>query len=1577
MEKPIIEVYASELRELEGFLDSKDCNLCLVAGETGQGKSTLLKSLQIKKSHHPIIYSSFNSQLSDFYTSTVRGLTSLIIKHESALGYRWRHILSDSAVSMKTLSQLDSRLQPLLSNHPEQIDEVSDRLTILRRAVKELFLLCCQNLPFSLWWAIDSTENATDADLSFITDILEDQRSTEIKTILSISTSDIRTNSIALRLENIHHQFVYLEPLSNSQSRDFIQSYLSTGFDYNVDGIVDTSKGNIAKLITNSLDYDVSLLTNGRSDFSSSLEKVLRELPGGKLIASTAALMGMRFYSDDLHAVYSSKEKEVNAIINVLVNYSIINPFDDHYTFTTEENRAALIQTIPSTQRRYTKDKIAAFYYQLKENRFLDVRWARIAGYLYDGLGTSSTILTKTERLSIYLGAAIETAAVGDYSRANAYAKKAIVLVSREDWLDKKNILFPLYKLAAKSSYINDDIESMKTYTDVILCQADKMSGDYFDAYQILIEGYTTKNLLDEAITTANRALKMLDVRFPKRVGRIRAGYQILRLIFSIRKNKISSLQKSDDPKVQRVGRFLSFLAYAAYAKDENLSGYSIARGLSYTLKKGLLPETSYGLAFWSSGILAGFFKNIKAAVKHSNEAIHVSEITSPIYRSRITFLHNAFVGYHVEPIKDNVRALSRDIDNCLNDGVITFASYAAHVECFHDFDTDTPVEKIKTNIDRHIQNLQGYSRQNPDLWIRILRQLTADIGKPEFPPLANDGEYFSAVNDITNEVHEQNKAAIFIANHYEVVRHLLAGEPHKAQKSVNKSYKYMRYVRGTYGEILGLFANSAVIAYKSQHSRISIKERRKLCFTLHLFRHLSKQKSRVALAKLQAVEAIHYYCKGSTKKSLETLKKAIDISIDAGHTFDAIVLCRMAYDLFPDRDEVYLERAISLAEGWSAPAVESSLRNSLSTSAERLSYLNPKVTERNSLAYLIRCMDILGKSRSIDNKCVCISNELRHMLSAASCRWIPLSNDGICSVTGSDLDQIIKISFNDNRVIVHDDYEHKTMRQIIAPVQGTSVDYGLFLLQIGPDEIPSTNSLDVLKSVCTNLANAMYTTSQLSNMKYESTINNGLFENAAEGLLVATPDGQIRQFNKRLIEILDFPTHSNLMTINAIRESISINKVDEKKLDSFSKGIVDECQLRATTSSKRNILLSLKSDEKLVHCCISDITDTIRMSEKDEIMLQQARYFASAIHEIKNPLNTLLGYSNLSVQDSIESDEKAHFNRVINSSLLLLTDMFTDIISVSAITEGRFPIRNSRFHSKKVIDVIKKTYLENALLRGITISFNNESIENDELETDCDRIVQVVRNLVSNSIKYSECDQIVVSLSKENKILVISVVDNGIGIPEKSQEKLFDPYTRATGKDSEGSGLGLFICKKILDQIEGSIEYDTQIQGGAAFTIKIPNVIANIPCNEVMDSPLARKRSLPKGVRVMIVDDEPLNCSFIKRVLELHDVESKTFTNSEDAISYLDHDNDFNLLISDLHIGRKSGFDLIKAVKVRMPTRKCNYAILTGDSGREVNNRCSEEQIFYLAKPVNENLLLDLLRDSVEPKSSIPSSHM
>ena len=1563
MKRPTIQIYQDEQISLEEFFKGSEHHLCLLLGDRGQGKTTLITNVLEDLSDHLIVHSSFEEDSIGFPPNTVRNLTTHILDNQETTGYRWQHLLNASPVPVEALTQLDERLSSLIIRKPNLLDATSDLRTVLKRAIKELFLICSQNLPFPLIWRIDSTEHASTSDISLIKDVIEDPRSIEIKTIISINTNDSKSEKIIQEFMHTQNQSIILNPLTKKNRKYFLKNLYPNSNELALGRVAEHSNGNIFELISHAMESNLG--PKHGYEANTFIEEFTTSIPRGKNIAAISSLIGKQFKIADLLALYPINESEILEGLEKFEEYNILSKEHDVYRWVSTSQRAAIIGSLNTTQQRMLNDKIATHFFKQKIERPSNRGWQPLANYAQLGLGPFSKHLRKIDQLFIFLSASEEACSLGEYKKAYAYSKHAIPLVSQSEWINNRPLVIKLFKIGAKSSYIADDIERMRNLLNIVLDYSEVGSADYYDAYQIMIEGYVTKNLPQHGIKNAITALNILGIKLQENVGKTKALLLVLKLKITLERKNASELRPSNDPKALRIGRFISYLAYAAYPIDEYLVGYATSKALMYSIKNGFFPETALGLEFWSSGIIAGYFKNIKGAIHCRNTFRSIEPLRNTIYESRVEFLYDVFLGYHTDSIRNNVTALSKDVETCLNEGEITFASYAAHVHCFHDLDSDTPIPTVGRNIENHITNLEGYSRQNPYLWIRILRQLVSDISHSQFPDNFLEGEYFSITKHLSAEELTKNPAAEFIANHYKNVLLMLKGEWQTADDCVTVSHKKVTHVRGTYGVTLSAFSRLLHYAYKSSNGKLTLIDRcRIISINLH-FKKLFSQDSRVARDKFEAVQLLLRIC-FKRKISVERIYPTALSLRDSNHYYDAIAFCRCCFDVLKkDKKHTLLELAISIAEEWQAPAVENSLRQQLSKYAGQTFYLNPELNHSNALRYLTRSLTAIKKRTTNDNRYLEVAKEIRNLIGATHYQWIPVSNGRFTDLTGSNIDNHVVAAFDEHRIKIiepHDAGEHIV---VIAPVQTQSIQYGTYLLHVENGTTLPPPIIDALHEICSMLAYHMSNSSMLSDLKLESKINNGLFENAAEGLLVSTIDGSIRQFNRRFIEILDLDLDDQSLSFEVIQRNLIVSHDNKSVVSKFLRGDITSCQVRGTTEKGKHVFMSLKSYDGLIHCCLSDITDTIRKSEQDEKLVRQARYFATAVHEIKNPLNTLLGYSNLSMKDSVDSKDRHHYSKIINSSLNLLSDLFSDVISISAINEGRFPINSNIFKFDIIFDIVSKTYSENALQRGIILEFHQSRTESIYLNSDKDRLAQVIRNLISNAIKYAECSKIIVSAFSHKKTLMIHVKDDGVGIPQQLQEKIFSAYNRSAEPDIEGSGLGLYICKTIVQQLGGSIQYQAPESGGSFFNITIPDVV----CNKVISpEPLKRPgvlEQVPDGIRVLILDDEPLSCVYLKKLLESHNVESEYFTSVEAGLTYLREDSDFDLIISDLHIRRECGFAFISAAKELLHENRASYALLTGDISDEVSKRCSQEQIYYLSKPVNEPTLLELVKSS------------
>ena len=231
----------------------------------------------------------------------------------------------------------------------------------------------------------------------------------------------------------------------------------------------------------------------------------------------------------------------------------------------------------------------------------------------------------------------------------------------------------------------------------------------------------------------------------------------------------------------------------------------------------------------------------------------------------------------------------------------------------------------------------------------------------------------------------------------------------------------------------------------------------------------------------------------------------------------------------------------------------------------------------------------------------------------------------------------------------------------------------------------------------------------------------------------------------------------------------------------------------------------------------IHDITDIKRLEN------MRSQFVTNVTHELKTPLTSIKGFAEtLKYVEDKETREK--FLSIINDEAERLSRLISDILTLSQIEQ----IRDSKDDPIDVANIISQVVMlvkNSAEIKGIKISTTGKEIVG--LHGDADLLKQMIINLVDNAIKYSgEGSEVVISTHMENGRAVISVSDNGAGIPKEHMDRLFERFYRvdaARSREQGGTGLGLAIVKHIALSFKGTVEVDSEIGHGSKFTVKLP----------------------------------------------------------------------------------------------------------------------------------------------------------
>jgi signal transduction histidine kinase len=225
------------------------------------------------------------------------------------------------------------------------------------------------------------------------------------------------------------------------------------------------------------------------------------------------------------------------------------------------------------------------------------------------------------------------------------------------------------------------------------------------------------------------------------------------------------------------------------------------------------------------------------------------------------------------------------------------------------------------------------------------------------------------------------------------------------------------------------------------------------------------------------------------------------------------------------------------------------------------------------------------------------------------------------------------------------------------------------------------------------------------------------------------------------------------------------------------------------------------------------------------EATARKSAFLASMSHELRTPMNAIIGFTNLVLRrsgDALPERQRDNLTKVLQSAHHLL-NLINDILDLSKIEAGRMEVKPGKFEVKKLLMACCETV--SALVKPGVQLLHEISDEVGEANTDEARLRQIVINLLSNALKFTEAGEVRLRAVQEGTDLVVAISDTGIGIPAAALDSIFEEFWQVQGADKQhqGTGLGLPITKGWTKLLGGTIEVQSEEDQGSTFTIRVP----------------------------------------------------------------------------------------------------------------------------------------------------------
>ncbi|HEX5059978.1 MAG TPA: ATP-binding protein, partial [Kofleriaceae bacterium] len=368
-----------------------------------------------------------------------------------------------------------------------------------------------------------------------------------------------------------------------------------------------------------------------------------------------------------------------------------------------------------------------------------------------------------------------------------------------------------------------------------------------------------------------------------------------------------------------------------------------------------------------------------------------------------------------------------------------------------------------------------------------------------------------------------------------------------------------------------------------------------------------------------------------------------------------------------------------------------------------------------------------------------------------------------------------------------------------------------------------------------------------------------------------------------------------------------------------------------------------------------------------------KSEFLSSMSHELRTPLNAILGFAQLLERDRKQPLSERQLERLSHvlrggEHLLRLID---DILDLSRIEAGRISISSEPVAVREVLQEVVHTLEPMATRAQIQIAEPIVPTDAARVVADRTRLAQILMNFGSNAIKYGkQGGHVTFEVTQRRDALRITVIDDGIGIPEDKRDKVFEPFQRA-GQETgpiEGTGIGLTISKRLAELMRGAVGFDSEVGRGSRFWIDIPVHRAAAGEDEAgavdaaARSPLARDEVRHK---IVYVEDNPSNIAFMREVMdELPGVELLTAPTAEIGLPLI-RAHKPSAVIMDINLPGMSGFDAVRQLREWGDTKDIPVIGLSAAALARDTARAKEAGFFrYLTKPVKVDELMKTLEE-------------